>query len=618
MQIAPEKKRVSELLPIDSPIQYEIPIYQRNYSWGNAQIEQLLNDVIEEESGYYLGNMLVTGDQNRPKIIDGQQRLTTLSLFLAAIADLLSRYEDSPSLKKKIFSRNYDIERRLYAPDLDEHPRINLLDRDSQIYGDILRMVFHEGEEKWRNRILCKRYSFIKKQLDEWFPDPNELLKFYEKLLSLEVLQISVPDVSDAFSVFSSLNSKGLPLTLIDLLKGEFISIASSSGEGTVETRTEKVLNQWHNLTELFEQADFDNTSSLVTQFLLNNYDAFEGKKGGSITKGKALSEYRIQIKKHYRNDEDYLAVLIRRGKVFARIAGILEKGQGDTDLDQKLAALQKLESTQALPLLLFVMVDEDGLEISDHLPAILDALIAFYVRRNITLTPKSSNIRSRMLGAVRAIRDKGLRGEEAYAAIVSMLGDISASDEQFYAALNQSTYDKCKSTVRHILIDIERKIGKAPLFSKQYPDNLDDFFLKGAKSKRQPRWTIEHILPEGSLPDWWVEAIAPGDSIKAEELQLEYVHMLGNLTLTPYNSELSQRPFSNPDDPDNSKRDYRDKDNGAYVGLRSGLFLNRSIAGDGETIETKESWTIEDIKRRNDILSRYVVELYPIPTVGE
>ena len=142
MRIAPETKRVSELLPIDSPIQYEIPIYQRNYSWGNAQIEQLLNDVIEEESGYYLGNMLVTGDQNRPKIIDGQQRLTTLSLFLAAIADLLSRYEDSPSLKKKIFSRNYDIERRLYAPDLDEHPRINLLDRDSQIYGDILRMVF--------------------------------------------------------------------------------------------------------------------------------------------------------------------------------------------------------------------------------------------------------------------------------------------------------------------------------------------------------------------------------------------------------------------------------------------------------------------------------------------
>lgn len=612
MQIAPEKKRVSELLPIDSPIQYEIPVYQRTYSWGNAQIEQLLNDVIEEDSGYYLGNMLVTGDQNRPQIIDGQQRLTTLSLFLMAIAELLAPYEDNPSMQKKVFSRCYDIQRRLYVSEFDENPRINLLDRDRQIYSDILCMVFHEGGEKWRNRVLYKRYSFIKSQLAEVFSDAEELLSFYDKLLSLEVLQISVPDVGDAFSVFSSLNSKGLPLTLIDLLKGEFISIASNSGNGA-----DRVLNQWHSLTELFEQTDADYNSSLVTQFLLNNYDAFEGKSG-SITKGKALSKYREQIKLHYRNNEDYLGVLIKRGKVFARIVGIAEKNRKNTDVDQKLAVLQKLESTQALPLLLFAMVNEQELELSEHMPAILDALIAFYVRRNVTLTPKSSNIRSRMLGAVRAIRDQGLRGNAAYSEIIRTLKDMSASDEQFYAALKQPMYDKCKGTARYILTDIERRIGRAPLFNKQYPDTLDDFFVTGLSSKRHPRWTIEHILPEGSLPDWWVQMIASGDAVKAEELQLECMHMLGNLTLTPYNSELSQRPFANPDDPDNSKRDYRDKGNGTYVGLRSGLFLNQSIAGEGEDLETKESWTVEDIERRNAVLSDYVVELYPIPSISE
>lgn len=612
MQIAPEKKRVSELLPIDSPIQYEIPIYQRNYSWGNTQIEQLLNDVIEEDSGYYLGNMLVTGDQNHPQIIDGQQRLTTLSLFLAAIADLLAPYEDSPSLKAKVYSRCYDIQRRLYASESDENPRINLLDRDKQIYSGILRMVFHDGGEKWRNRVLHKRYSFIKSQLAEVFSGADELLGFYEKLLSLEVLQISVPDVGDAFSVFSSLNSKGLPLTLIDLLKGEFISIAANSGNSA-----DKVLGQWHGLTELFEQADADYNSGLVTQFLLNNYDAFEGKSG-SITKGKALSKYRDQIKNHYRNGEDYLGVLIKRGRVFARIAGISEKGCKNAEIDQKLAVLQKLESTQALPLLLFIMVNEKGLELTDHMPAILEALIAFYVRRNVTLTPKSSNIRSRMLGVVRSIRDKGLRGKEAYSEIIRMLKEMSASDEQFYAALKQPIYDKCKSTARYILTDIERRVGKAPLFNKQYPDTLDDFVVMGASAKRHPRWTIEHILPEGSLPECWVQMIASGDAMKAEELQLEYMHKLGNLTLTPYNSELAQRPFANSDDPDNSKRDYRDKGNGTYVGLRSGLFLNRSIAGENESLDSKKSWTVEDIERRNDLLSDYVVELYPIPSINE
>ncbi len=612
MQIAPEKKRVSELLPIDSPIQYEIPVYQRNYSWTNSQIEQLLNDVIEEESGYYLGNMLVTGDQNHPQIIDGQQRLTTLSLFLAAIAELLKPYEDSPSLKGKVYSRCYDIQRRLYASESNEDPRITLLDRDREVYGDILRMVFLDGDEKWRNRVLHKRYLFIKSQLAEVFTSAEELLNFYDKLISLEVLQISVPDVGDAFSVFSSLNSKGLPLTLIDLLKGEFISIAANSGKGT-----DKVLNQWHSLTRLFEQTDADYKSSLVTQFLLNNYDAFEGASG-SITKGKALSKYRVQIKNHYRNGEDYLGTLVKRGKVFARIVGISDTGFASTVVDQKLAVLQKLESTQALPLLLFIMVDEDELELADYVPSILEALIAFYVRRNVTLTPKSSNIRSKMLVAVHSIRDNSLTGEAAYGEIIRMLGDMSASDEQFYAALNQSIYDKCKGTARYILTDIERRVGHAPLFSKQYPDTLDDFCAAGPSSKRHPRWTIEHILPEGSLPEWWVQMIAEGDPAKAEELQLECMHLLGNLTLTPYNSELSQRPFANPDDPDNSKRDYRDKSNGAYVGLRSGLFLNQSIAGEDEELETKESWTVEDIKRRNAVLSRYVVDLYPIPSAGQ
>ncbi len=610
MQIAPEKKRVSELLPIDSPIQYEIPIYQRNYSWGNAQIEQLLNDVIEEDPGYYLGNMLVMGDQNRPQIIDGQQRLTTLSLFLAAVADLLTPYEESPSLKAKVFSRRYDIERRLYASEAEEKPRICLLDRDKQIYSDLLRMVFHNGEEKWGNRVLCKRYSFIKSQLADVYSDAQELLGFYEKLISLEVLQISVPDVGDAFSVFSSLNSKGLPLTLIDLLKGEFISIASNSGKSA-----NRALGQWHALTELFRQADADYNSSLVTQFLLNNYDAFEGR-GGSITKGKALSKYRVQIKEHYHKGEDYLDILIKRAKVFTRIVGMAQKDDKNTEVDKKLAALQKLESTQALPLLLFVMTDEEGLGLTDYMPAILDALIAFYVRRNITLTPKSSNIRSRILGSVRTIRDEGLCGAAAYEVIVRMLRDMSANDDQFRVALNQPMYDKCKSTARYVLIDIERRVGKAPLFNKQCPDTLDDFFVTGLSSKHHPRWTIEHILPEGPLPDCWIQMIASGDLAKAEEIQLEYMHMLGNLTLTPYNSELSQRPFANSADPDNSKRDYRDKKNGDYVGLRSGLFLNQSIAEDGSTLQAKEEWTAEDILRRNDTMASYVLELYPIPSV--
>lgn len=94
------------------------------------------------------------------------------------------------------------------------------------------------------------------------------------------------------------------------------------------------------------------------------------------------------------------------------------------------------------------------------------------------------------------------------------------------------------------------------------------------------------------------------GDDERAKELQESFIHLLGNLTLTPYNSELAQKPFYCSDCPEQkSKRDYRDKDTGKYVGLRSGLFLNSSIpdAKRGETLENKEHWTIDDIERRNN-----------------
>ena len=610
MQITPEKKRLSELLPIDSSITYEIPVYQRSYSWKPTQIEQLFNDVVEEGPGYYLGNILVTGEESSPQIIDGQQRLTTLSLFLLAVAQLLKGYIQNPSVGEKVVEKRGDIRRRLMLDDDSNCARIRLLERDRTVYANLIDSVFCNEEEKSRNRLIAKRYRFIISLLNDTYDGPNELISFYDKLLAVEILRISVPEVGDAFSVFSSLNSKGLPLTRIDLLKGEFIGIATDNGH-----KPEKVISQWEELVNIFDASDMDASNRLVTQFLLNSYDAFEGESS-SITKSKALSEYRKQIKDYYHDGVDFLALLINRARIFARIVGITDPPTRHADIDARFTALQRLESTQALPLLIYLMSNLETLQIQSYMMRILDALISFFVRRNITLTPKSSNIRSRILLTVRTIRRDGLVGEDAYREIICALSDMSASDEQFYAALNQPIYDKNKNVTRYVLIDIERRMGGAPLFNKQYPDTLDEYQRVGRSAKPQPRWTIEHILPEGNLPQEWCEMISPEDIGAAENLQAEYVHMLGNLTLTPYNPELAQRPFFNDDDPDNSKRDYRDKKTKKLVGLRSGLFLNRSIASDGDedSIQYKNEWTIDDISRRNKILSKYVVELYPIP----
>lgn len=93
MDLKPDKKIVSEMFPIEIDVTYNIPIYQRNYSWRDENIEALVKDIEKEDSGYYLGNIIVTERKDKPNfydIIDGQQRITTILLILLAIYDNLN------------------------------------------------------------------------------------------------------------------------------------------------------------------------------------------------------------------------------------------------------------------------------------------------------------------------------------------------------------------------------------------------------------------------------------------------------------------------------------------------------------------------------------------------
>lgn len=111
--------------------------------------------------------------------------------------------------------------------------------------------------------------------------------------------------------------------------------------------------------------------------------------------------------------------------------------------------------------------------------------------------------------------------------------------------------------------------------------------------------WTIEHIFPQGrNIPPCWVDMIAEGDSSKAKEYRSEYVHMLGNLTITGYNSKLSNFPFE-------IKRDRKDQ-NGNFIGYRNRLNLNADVCN-------KDRWTVDDILARTDALARRIVAKFNI-----
>lgn len=595
MNITPETKRIQEIFAIEGTHEYIIPIYQRQYSWGEKQIETLIDDISSEKQGYYIGNFLVTSNsKNSSEIVDGQQRLTTIAILFLAIYEYLSDIRDQitdQNLQDKIASIKFDIKRKLLING-GEKLRYRLLGSDHVIFENLTKRLRGEEVGRWGHRKFGKRYNATLNILKEYFKSFNDLNNFYEKLNSVEILKISVNNLSDAFSVFSALNSKGVPLTLVDLLKNEYLKKATSEG-----VDEESALNNWDELINILSgnQEEVDVNTSLVTQFLLNNYDAFETESLSSITKSSALDRYNKIL-----NDKGskYIKTLIKKAEWFMYLRGVNKSG---IILEDKITSIIKelnyLDVSQSYPLLLLLFSEKNELSLNDaNLYNAMQEIKKFYIIRNITLRPKASNVRSMYIKINRNITKNELKSKAIVESIQNELGNASDSREEFEKMLIQEgIYDKNSSTSRLLLIDLERNYGK--YFNKANPDTLEEYT---SQKKGMLRWTIEHIFPQGkNLPSYWKNGKSDSE---INEFQEEYVHKLGNLTLTPYNSELGQLSFK-------EKRDKQD--GGVDVGLKLPLFLNKSIFTDIETKYSKLNWERSDIQRRSKILAEKICEMY-------
>lgn len=609
MRITPEVKPISELFPIESALRHQIPTYQRNFSWFNSNIETLFDDISHEDEPYYMGNLLVQklNDENLYEIVDGQQRMTTISLIFLAIYERLLDIEkesDQEYDNEVSIGIRRDIQRKLVY---EGSPRLKLLKRDAEVYDNYLGILDKKTKGRYGNRAFAKRYSFIMSLLSdpEGIHSKKEIIKFYKKLNAVEMLRISVDETSDAFAVFSSLNSKGLPLTLIDLLKTEYLHLALKAGVDSIES-----VNKWEDLITIFKTESDDPSSIAVTQFLLNNYDAFESGSQASITKRQALKSY---IRLFNDNGAKYMDTLIKNAEIFSHITPLVDDDPSielSDEIVKKIKQLQKLDPTQTYPLLLFALRALDKKTIRETtINSLLTYLIRFYVRRNIVQAPKASNVRAKIIEIIRKVNKNDL-DSELMKQVRRTLGSIAPSNTSFGEALDQGVYDVSPQTVRFILISLERHNG-SNYFNKQTPDNLDNK-SKTKNGKKQLIWTIEHILPETeNLKNGWPKMISPSDPEHFEEVHQQYVHKIGNLTLTGYNPEMSDKSFSD-------KVNYKDNNNNNDLGLRTRLWLNESILDQSsdESWSTKKEWTPKDIERRTEMLKKEIVKLFDLKDV--
>lgn len=580
---------------------YDIPRYQREYTWNQRDWANLYDDITQNDTGYFLGSFIVVNgtvnskmDTIHYEVIDGQQRLTTLSLFLAALYARIMEHKDSidddmmlddirPLRNRLILKSDKSMTRVI--PQVQNH---NLEDYRWILKEHIGLDAVMQKPKFLGLRKMSKAFNYFYDRLGEDVGSRNGiecvrcLLDICRLVCSAVVVQITVDSHADAYTLFASLNNCGVPLSAVDLIKNMLLGKVAGVDDGQLDYYFERWQEVLHNLGDDYKTQE---------RFFRQNYDAFRrevnkpfiGESGSQLPLGSVATRSNLLkiYEKRMEADDGALKVLdelTENSALYSKIIG-LDQESPDSELSHQLLELSRAQGVASYLMLLFLFKKQNQLELKDETLALLvKLLVCFFVRRNLTDTPPTRDLERLFISICESVESEGLKGIAAAEYIKKRLVDVSASDASFRERLEGPIYDVNPDMTRYILTVIA-----SPSVTKEMKP-LWERYASGNYV-----WTIEHIFPQGkNIPDEWVKMVADGDMSKATEVQEKQVHTLGNLTITGYNSKLSNMPFV-------TKRDRKDV-YGANVGYRNGLNLN------DELINT-DTWTSEQIQERTDRL---------------
>lgn len=604
-----EDPTVANILSTDMLKIYDIPRYQREYTWNQRDWANLYDDITQNDAGYFLGSFIVVNgtvnskmDTIHYEVIDGQQRLTTLSLFLAALYARIMEHKDSidddmmlddirPLRNRLILKSDKSMTRVI--PQVQNH---NLEDYRWILKEHIGLDAVMQKPKFLGLRKMSKAFNYFYDRLGEDVGSRNgiecvrRLLDICRLVCSAVVVQITVDSHADAYTLFASLNNRGVPLSAVDLIKNMLLGKVAGVDDGQLDYYFERWQEVLHNLGDDYKTQE---------RFFRQNYDAFRrevnkpfiGESGSQLPLGSVATRSNLLkiYEKRMEADDGALKVLdelTENSALYSKIIG-LDQESPDSELSHQLLELSRAQGVASYLMLLFLFKKQNQLELKDETLALLvKLLVCFFVRRNLTDTPPTRDLERLFISICESVESEGLKGIAAAEYIKKRLVDVSASDASFRERLEGPIYDVNPDMTRYILTVIA-----SPSVTKEMKP-LWERYASGNYV-----WTIEHIFPQGkNIPDEWVKMVADGDMSKATEVQEKQVHTLGNLTITGYNSKLSNMPFV-------TKRDRKDV-YGANVGYRNGLNLN------DELINT-DTWTSEQIQERTDRLVRLTLKAF-------
>lgn len=545
---------------------FVIPVYQRNYEWKKEQCEQLYNDLIsivnDDFRTHFLGSVVHLYNQfgrstnTEFLIIDGQQRLTTVTLLLLAIHNVITTekvHVESPSLAEKImevylinkWSNEKEKKIRLKPIKDDQQAFIRLFDSSLQVIED---SNITENFRYFYNRILKQEISI------------DNLFRAIEHLM---IVEIELQPNDDPQLIFESLNSTGLDLTEADKVRN-FILMKRSLSE------QELLYNKYWNIIE-------KNTNYDVSSFI-RHYLTLKERKIPNIN--KLFKEFKRYVSLKNIDLVELLSELLTFSQYYNYI---INANSSNDNFNLVMKRLNSLENNTIYPFLLELYDDfSQGLLNEEELVVVLENIESYVFRRLICSIP-TNTLNKTFMSLGREIKRFDDYSEN-YFSIFQYLIIKKEGNQRFpnnaefkEAFKNRDVYNFKAKNKTYLFESLENHGHKEK--------------VKVEELIHENTINIEHIMPRKLTPQW-IDELGPD----YQEVHDKYLHTIGNLTLTGYNSSMSNRIFKEKKEMKNGFND-------------SKLMLNKYL----RTIDT---WGEKEILNRAENLSNIAEEIWEYPNV--
>lgn len=540
--------------------QYCIPVFQRDYAWTEEQCTKLFEDIVmayKKDRPHFCGSFVYAPLGSKKHIdsyiiIDGQQRFTTLYILIKALADSADDDRDKETLQRYLYNED-----KFGRYGLDEKSKLKL--KPVKTDNDQLLLLMSgkiEQMDKSRRGIIYHNYmlfmQLIKSFLEE--SSANSVLMINDGIEKLICADIRLDTDDNAQEIFERINSTGIKLGLADLIRNYILM---------TDTDQERLYEEYW-LT----------VQNLLPDKLLDNFfiDYLNMKSDGFVKESEAYKSFKqVYVEGKYDNEKMLQEILHYAKQYYVFCYGSSDFG---TEVNKALAGLRKLKQTTVYLFLFRVFDDyENGIINKNELARVLKMLLSYSIRR-LVCEIGSNTLRGLYKTLYGRVFEQKENKNTYYDSLVSFFLQQTSkntvpSDNEFMTALQEKNLYSKNALCKYLLCAIENQ-GKETLDT----ENL----------------SIEHIMPQNkNLSMSWQKMLGEN----WQSVHEKYLHTLGNLTLTGYNSELGDKPFE--------KKKEKLEETITHIAV---LYSD---------VKDKSEWNSVNMEKRAKRLAEIILKLFPI-----